>query len=89
MFSLDLESPQADRDLLIAELFDSGCSGLNELSDTNVRAFFDDEESAAASAKRFGESATGGRPRSGDGSATESSAANSRRTVLSCARMAQ
>lgn len=54
MFSLDLESPQADRDLLIAELFDSGCSGMNELSDTSVRAFFDDEQSAQASAKRFG-----------------------------------
>ena len=54
MFSLDLDSPQADRDLLIAELFDSGCSGLNELSDLSVRAFFDDEEAAVASAKRFG-----------------------------------
>ena len=54
MFSLDLESPQADRDLLIAELFDSGCSGLNELNDQTVRAFFDDEESAIVSANRFG-----------------------------------
>ncbi len=54
MFSLELESPQPTRDLLIAELFDAGCTGINELSDWSIRAFFDDEQTAAALATRFG-----------------------------------
>ena len=54
MFSLELESPQPTRDLLIAELFEAGCSGINELSDWSIRVFFDDELTAQASAQRFG-----------------------------------
>jgi len=54
MFSLDLESAQPDRDLLIAELFEAGCRGINELSDSRLRAFFDDETSVEASRTRFG-----------------------------------
>jgi len=54
MFSLDLESTQPGRDMLIAELFEAGSTGINESHDTVLRAFFDDEEAAVASAKRFG-----------------------------------
>ncbi len=54
MFSLDLPSPQADRDLLIAELWDAGCTGINELNDSAVRVFFDDEAGAQSASHRFG-----------------------------------
>ncbi len=54
MFSLDLESAQPERDLLIAELFDAGCTGINEINDFSLRAFFDDEKDAQASQARFG-----------------------------------
>jgi ribosomal protein L11 methyltransferase len=54
MFSLDLECTQATHDLLIAELYEAGSVGITELSDTSLRAFFDDEQSAEASGLRFG-----------------------------------
>ena len=54
MFSLDLECTQANHDLLIAELYEAGSVGITELSDTSLRVFFDDEQSATASGLRFG-----------------------------------
>ena len=54
MFSLDLECTQVNHDLLIAELYEAGSVGITELSDTSLRAFFDDEQAATASGLRFG-----------------------------------
>ena len=54
MFSLDIETTQPDRDLLISELFEAGSTGINESSDAFLRAFFDDEQAAQASASHFG-----------------------------------
>lgn len=42
MFSLEIECDPADRDLLIAELWERGSAGIVELSPARVRAFFDD-----------------------------------------------
>ena len=44
MFSLEIECDPDDRDLLIADLWDRGSTGIVELSDTRVRAFFEDTE---------------------------------------------
>jgi ribosomal protein L11 methyltransferase len=58
MFSIDLECPQAARDLRISELWECGCTGIVELADTpesaHMRAFFDDDELAPALQSRFG-----------------------------------
>jgi len=54
MFSLDLESAQATRDLLIADLYEAGSSGIVELSDSQLRAFFDDDSAALCLQNRFG-----------------------------------
>ena len=43
MFSLEITCDPADRDLLIAELWDQGCAGIAELSPDRVRAFFEDD----------------------------------------------
>ena len=42
MFSLEIECDPADRDLLIAELWERGSAGIVELSPARVRAFFED-----------------------------------------------
>lgn len=42
MFSFDIDCWQDEKDLLIADLFELGSSGINEM-DGFVRAFFDDE----------------------------------------------
>ena len=42
MFSLEIECDPTDRDLLIAELWDTGSAGIVELSPVRVRAFFED-----------------------------------------------
>ena len=42
MFSLEIECDPADRDMLIAELWERGSAGIVELSPARVRAFFDD-----------------------------------------------
>ena len=42
MFSLEIDSNTDGRDLLIAELWELGSAGIVELSDTRVRAFFED-----------------------------------------------
>ena len=58
MFSIDLECPQAAKDLLIAELWEAGCTGIVELADAgdtaHMRAFFDDDARAPALQTRFG-----------------------------------
>ncbi len=61
MFSIDLNCGQADKDILIADLFEAGCTGLIETGDTadtaSVRAFFDDARQSEILA-RFGGEAT-------------------------------
>jgi ribosomal protein L11 methyltransferase len=42
MFSLEIECDPADRDMLIAELWERGSAGIVELSPARVRAFFED-----------------------------------------------
>jgi ribosomal protein L11 methyltransferase len=43
MFSLEIDCPGEDRDLLIAELWEQGSTGIVELNPLTVRAFFEDE----------------------------------------------
>jgi len=47
MFSLEIDSVAGGRDLLIAELWELGSAGIVELSDTRVRAFFEDRAGRA------------------------------------------
>ncbi|HEY1240582.1 MAG TPA: 50S ribosomal protein L11 methyltransferase [Bryobacteraceae bacterium] len=42
MFSLEIECPSDERDLLIAELWELGSAGIVELDEERVRAFFED-----------------------------------------------
>ena len=42
MFSLEIECDPEDRELLIADLWDRGSTGIVELSNSRVRAFFED-----------------------------------------------
>ena len=42
MFSLEIDCDPDDRDLLIAELWEQGSSGIAELASNRVRAFFED-----------------------------------------------
>jgi ribosomal protein L11 methyltransferase len=42
MFSLEIDCDAADRDLLIAELWEQGSAGIVELNQQTVRAFFED-----------------------------------------------
>src|SRR5438094_1936245 len=53
MFSLEVESDSGGRDLLIAELWEEGSTGIVEEKDL-LRAFFDDEADAASLLRRFG-----------------------------------
>jgi ribosomal protein L11 methyltransferase len=53
MFSIDIECPQEDRDLTIAELWEAGCTGIVEL-ETALRGFFDDDSRQAELQSRFG-----------------------------------
>ncbi len=53
MFSLELECAAEEHDLLIAELTDYRPAGIVELSDTRLRAFFEDEGDRAALVERF------------------------------------
>lgn len=46
MFSLEIEFHPDDRDLLIAELWESGSAGIVELSPVKVRAFFEGDRKA-------------------------------------------
>jgi ribosomal protein L11 methyltransferase len=58
MFSIDLDCAQADKDILSADLFEAGCTGIVEVSETEervqLRAFFDDDAQQAALQARFG-----------------------------------
>jgi ribosomal protein L11 methyltransferase len=40
MYSVELECKPEEKDLIIAELWEHGCAGITELSDTSMRAFF-------------------------------------------------
>jgi ribosomal protein L11 methyltransferase len=42
MFSLEIASDPDRRDLLIADLWDSGCAGISELDNDRLRVFFED-----------------------------------------------
>jgi ribosomal protein L11 methyltransferase len=55
MYSLVIASPSADRDLLIAELWEQGSAGVVELDDRSVRAFFDDSADRDALRARYPE----------------------------------
>ncbi len=58
MFSIDLDCSQDEKDILSAELFEAGSTGIVELSETEerarLRAFFDDDARQAELHSRFG-----------------------------------
>jgi ribosomal protein L11 methyltransferase len=55
MFSIDLACAPDDKDLMIAELWEAGCTGIVEISeDVKLRVFFDDDARAAGLQSRFG-----------------------------------
>src|SRR5690242_9972509 len=58
MFSIDLNCAQRDKEILVADLFEAGCTGIVELEDTDVdarlRAFFDDDDRQSDLQARFG-----------------------------------
>ena len=59
MFSIDLTCAPEDRDFLVAELWEAGCTGIVELDNAEVdeeslRVFFDDDTRAAELQSRFG-----------------------------------
>jgi ribosomal protein L11 methyltransferase len=58
MFSIDIECPGPSADLMVADLWEAGCTGIVELPDTagqaRMRAFFDDDLLAPALQSRFG-----------------------------------
>ena len=53
MFSLEIDCDPEDRDLLIAELWEHGSVGIAELSNTRVRAFFEDNQESRALVKDY------------------------------------
>ncbi len=53
MFSIEIECPPERTDLAIAELWEAGAGGIVELSDTRLRAFFEDEWDRGALIGRF------------------------------------
>jgi ribosomal protein L11 methyltransferase len=53
MFSLEIESDAAGRDLLIADLWEQACAGIVELDELRVRAFFEDTADREALIRRF------------------------------------
>ncbi len=60
MFSIDLACAPESKDLMIADLWEAGCTGIVELDDVELdgdvglRAFFDDDERAESLQSRFG-----------------------------------
>jgi ribosomal protein L11 methyltransferase len=59
MFSIDLECKQADKDLLIADVWETGCTGVVELgADSDdpqrLRVFWDDDAQQPELVERFG-----------------------------------
>ena len=53
MFSLELQCEPAERDLLIAELWEQGSAGIVELDDRRLRAFFEDGADREALLARY------------------------------------
>jgi ribosomal protein L11 methyltransferase len=53
MFSLEIDCDAADRDLLIAELWEQGSAGIVELNAQTVRAFFEDDVDRRALLARY------------------------------------
>lgn len=53
MFSLYLECRQEEKDLLIAELWDHGSTGITEVDEEHLRAFFDAGADAAGLLREF------------------------------------
>jgi ribosomal protein L11 methyltransferase len=53
MFSIDIECAQDDREMLIAEVWEAGSTGVVEL-DNSLRAFFDDDARQPELQTRFG-----------------------------------
>lgn len=54
MFSIDLRCEQDDRDLLIADVWEAGCTGIVELDNGEMRVFFDDDSTQPGLLARFG-----------------------------------
>src|SRR5579863_4484183 len=55
MFSIDLACTPEDKDFIIAELWEAGCSGIVDLEDTGgLRVFFDDDARQSELHSRFG-----------------------------------
>lgn len=58
MFSIDIDCPQTDKDVLIANLWETGSTGIIEVEDradtATLRAFFDDDARQHALLQRFG-----------------------------------
>jgi ribosomal protein L11 methyltransferase len=58
MFSIDLECKQADKEMMIADLWEAGSNGIVELEDrddlSRLRAFFDNDAHQAGLLERFG-----------------------------------
>jgi ribosomal protein L11 methyltransferase len=54
MFSLDLDCTQETKDLLIAEFWELGSSGIVEIDATHLRVFFDEDSEASAMSEKFG-----------------------------------
>lgn len=53
MFSLEIQCPLEERDLLIAELWELGSAGIVELDEQRVRAFFEDSADRATITGRY------------------------------------
>lgn len=53
MFSLEIQCPPEERDLLIAELWELGSAGIVELDEQRVRAFFEDSTDRAMILARY------------------------------------
>jgi ribosomal protein L11 methyltransferase len=58
MFSIDIDCAQQDKEMLSADLWESGCTGIIELEETEtsarLRAFFDDDARQSELQSRFG-----------------------------------
>jgi ribosomal protein L11 methyltransferase len=54
MFSIDLDCTQDVKDILIADLYEAGCTGIVELEETKLRVFFADDAREGEIVSRFG-----------------------------------
>lgn len=55
MFSIDIHCAQSDSDLMVADLWEAGCTGIVELEDgARLRVFFDDDARQSELQSRFG-----------------------------------